>query len=224
LDREDREFRQLLYVMALEALYNPSDEDRPSVLNSFGEPAPLKIRQTIARCCANLVAADRQIVTSLNNWLWDLYEQRSAIAHGKTFEQELFHDQPQDPDEHVEAGDLAGALGVDGRCVWDGPDIEFAVLHNVVRESSLMFIEPAAGVLGDPKVAGARREREQIPTGRSATKAEHERRAELDLAIQSAHEDARREFLQVAHDSFRRGENARLALRASVRSKLSGEK
>jgi hypothetical protein len=219
-NRADWEFRQLLYVMALEALYNPGDEDRPAVFNSSGEAATLKIRKTIARCCANLVAGDRQTIMSLNQWLWDLYEQRSAIAHGKTFEQELFHSQPQDPDEHVEAGKLAGALGFDGRCVWDGPDIEFAVLHNVVRESIVMFIEHAAAVLSEPKVAAARRAREELPTGSSPTTAERERRRELDVTIQDAHENSHRQFLQQAHDAFRRGESARLSLRASVRRLL----
>lgn len=220
-NREEREFRQLRYVMALESMYAGDDPERPRYYDRQGQRRISGIKESLARCCGALIGSDANSVSVLSQWLRDLYRQRSDIAHANTFEQEIFAEQPQDPDEHLEAQQLAKVLGIDSRCIWDGPDVEFAVLHNIVRESILMFIEHADGVLRDPVAIAMIEELERNEGGFRPPEPIRLRRNHLRYRLQEMLSAARRALLQRLNDTFGI-ERDRLAIRESLRRYFQG--
>lgn len=219
--REEREFRQLLYVMALEALYS-EDGGRPRYWNRrTNREEQSTIKETLARCCGGLIAPDANALDLLARWLRELYRQRSDVAHSNTFEQELFVEQSQDPDEHQDAQKLAKMLDVDSRCIWDGPDVEFAVLHNIVRESILMFIEHAAAELRDPAAIATMEELDRKEGGSRPPAPIRNRRDQLRQELQDRLAASRRTLVQRVNDAYVI-ETDRLAIRTSLRQCFQG--
>jgi hypothetical protein len=153
-NRPDWEFRQLLYVMALEALFSGERDEkvRPKFRDKQKKEKEVDVKSTVSICCASLVSPTQSAVGILRAWVFRTYEQRSRTAHGSTFEQQQFLAQPSCPDEHGEALAVCKSLGIETEDLREGPDIELAVLHNIVRLALLMFMARVARLLiaGEP--------------------------------------------------------------------------
>lgn len=207
--RYDFEFRQAHYVMALEALFSgepdgePSNDVRP--VDRFGNKIGPVL--CVARCCGNLVAPKKHDIVPLVEWLGGdkrkgtkgIYQQRSRILHGSTFEQKEFYAQPQDPDDHHESQRLCKILQIPTDPIWDGPDVGFSVLHNVVRLSLLAFVGHVAACLatGDFKAVA-----EQIEAATGGDELIQARRKDLRMKLHAMFMEEKRKLLQGLYDSF----------------------
>jgi hypothetical protein len=200
--RTDWEFRQLLYVMALEALFSGEDEEkvRPQIGRRNDKPKYLSVKDTVAECCANLPAPRQNCNWELCSWLRNIYSQRSRVAHCSTFEQEEFLAQPQDPAAHKEAKSLCQLLRVDTSSVVEGSDIEFAVLHNVARMALLFSLGRAAEVLKREECAEIRR---KLFEQDGSTKSFQAERQSLEDRMEQIHLDAKRALVKDLTDCFR---------------------
>lgn len=205
--RSDWEFRQLLYMMSLDALFGGEDNALPT---SRGKPLSSKL--AIIRCCPNLVAPDGRTSSTINDWLAEVYKQRSEVAHGSAFEQEQFFAQSLCPEDHEVAASLCQGLQVDTAAIVEGPDMEFAVLHNLVRLSLLRFMARASSFNWQSE---ARQIVRAILEPSEEGKAAIERRRSLLSQLERMHLEDKKEFLQRVHDSFR-DESVRRQLRESV--------
>ena len=212
--RTDWEFRQLLYVMALEALFSGEDEEkvRPQIgVDVRKRPIYLSVKSTVANCCANLLAPRQADIQAIHSWLLDIYSQRSRFAHGSSFKQEEFLAQPQCPGAHTEAESLCRLLKVDTSSVVEGPDIEFAVLHNVTRMALLFSIARAAKVLEGEECAEIR---QKLFEHDGSTKPPQAERQRLEDRMEQIHLDAKRALVKELNDSFK-DEKKRTQLRGS---------
>jgi len=212
--RTDWEFRQLLYVMALEALFSGEDEEevRPQIVaRRNNRPTQLGAKLTVANCCANLLAPRHADIRAIHVWLLDTYSQRSRFAHGSTFEQKEFLAQPQFPGAHTEAESLCRLLKVDASSVVEGPDIEFAVLHNVTRMALLFSIGRAAKVLEGEECAEIR---QKLFEHDGSTKPPQGERQPPEDRMEQIHLDAKRALVQELNDCFK-DERRRNQLRGS---------
>lgn len=212
--RTDWEFRQLLYVMALEALFSGEDEEkvRPLIADLRGQ-RQVGVMFTVANCCASLLAPQQGEIRGLNSWLCGIYTQRSRTAHGSRFEQEEFLAQPQCPGAHTEAESLCRLLRVDTSSVVEGPDIEFAVLHNVTRLALLFSIGRAAEVLKQEECTGIR---QKLFEHDGSTKPPQAERQRLEDRMEQIHLDAKRALVKELYDCFKaKDEKRRTQLRGS---------
>jgi len=218
-NRADWEFRQFLYVLALEALFSGEESDRVRPLakrwnrrlqqyetvkkrnarSQIEEEVQIGVANAVTKCSANLIALDRNYIAIIQDWLFRTYKQRSRFAHGSTFEQEEFFAQPQNPDEHEDAKRLCDILNIDASSVWEGPDIGLAVLHNIVRLSLLSFIGRIACLLdsGEPWQIVS-----ELSASKGKTKADRTHRKELHEKLADLQLKDKKEFLQKLHDSF----------------------
>jgi hypothetical protein len=214
--RTDWEFRQLLYVMALEALF--SGEDEESVRPKIGvnpktkKPILLGVKDTVAECCANLPPSKQNCSWELCSWLRRIYSQRSRVAHGSRFEQEEFLAQPQCPGAHTEAESLCRLLKVDTSSVVEGPDIEFALLHNVTRMALLFSIGRAAEVLKGKECAEIC---QKLIEYDGPTKPSQLERQRLEDRLEQIHLDAKRALVKDLTDCLRRAKRLDQARKSS---------
>ena len=190
--------------------------DNDGVHPSYKKGHPSGAKKTIAHCCANLIAPCKCNIKPISNWLAGdvqkgtrgIYDQRSRLVHGSTFEQEEFLAQPQNPQDHKEAGELCEILRINSSDVWEGPDVDFAVLHNLARKSLLYFIGRAASFLthGKPsKIVSELRAND----GNGTSDMDHRKELFKNLTVLQLKD--KKQFLQELQDSFQ-NEPCRLEL------------
>jgi hypothetical protein len=119
--------------------------------------------------------------------------------------------EPLDPNSHKEAKSLCQLLRVDTASVVEGPDIEFAVLHNMVRMALLFSIGRAAAVLKGEECAAICR---NLLEHDGSSKPSQPERQRLEDRMEQIHLGAKRALVQELNDCFK-DERRRNQLRES---------
>jgi len=219
--RTDWPFRHLLYVMSLEAIWCPESDEELVV--GASNRKDLGRAATLASCCSKLVAERPDTAARLDRWLKDAYRARSRFAHAWTLESETFMARVGDQSWREQMAALLAELGIEERCLWEEPDYEIAVLHNLARRSILLGIGQFLRVAVTPKarriLGEIRRIDSQRPQGRRLPPKLDQRREDLLREHEDLQRASKRKLLQEIENSYG-SESRRQTIRAELLAPL----